>query len=95
MPTQQQIPTPIFSTSCVNGNNWNLPPADDYGQACGLGRVYARDFVQYLKAHPEWSGSNMLGRMAREIDFNDEGPDRGYWIGFFSQLEEALTGISR
>ncbi|OOZ44257.1 hypothetical protein [Solemya velum gill symbiont] len=72
MPTQLHTGSPVFSTSPISENNWNLPHTDDYGQACDLGRVYARDFILFIREDPEWSGSNMLGRMARDIDFNDE-----------------------
>ena len=71
-------------------NCWQVKPIDDYTQACILGNEYAAHFVQYLKDNPNEVETNILGRIAKDINFNDESCAKGYWIGFFSYLELQL-----
>ncbi|ECY9625004.1 hypothetical protein AVH85_10525 [Salmonella enterica subsp. enterica serovar Cerro] len=73
-----------------NASNWRVPPTDDYGLACKIGREYAAHFVQYLKDNPCWVGSNTLGHIVAAIDFKDETGAKGYWVGFFSHLERLI-----
>lgn len=73
-----------------NASNWHVPPTDDYGLACEIGREYAAHFVQYMKDNPRWVGSNTLGNIAAAIDFTDESGAKGYWVGFFSYLERLI-----
>lgn len=73
-----------------NASNWRVPPTDDYGLACKIGREYAAHFVQYLKDNPCWVGSNTLGHIVAGIDFKDETGAKGYWVGFFSHLERLI-----
>lgn len=70
---------------------WQIPPSDDYAQACTVGRDYAKLFVQLLAQHPAWIGVNLLGCIAADIDYRDESPNRGYWVGFFTYLEGCLV----
>jgi hypothetical protein len=71
-------------------SHWRVPPTDDYGVGCLVGREYAAHFVQYLKDNPSSAGSNFLGLIAKDIDFADESGAKGYWVGFFSQLERII-----
>lgn len=74
---------------------WHLPPVADYGQACALGREYAAHFAQFIKDNPAWTGANLLARIARDIDFADESPAKGCWVGFFAQIERLLHAGAR
>lgn len=76
-------------------SNWHVPPTDDYAQACTLGREYAGHFIQYLKNNPSWVGANGLGRIAADMDFRDDTGAKGYWVGFFSQLERLIHAEAR
>lgn len=69
---------------------WNAPPAECYGEACIIGTDYAAHFLQYLSDNPRETGSNLLGVIASSIDFSDQSDNKGYHVGFFSQLESAL-----
>ncbi|WP_308364314.1 MULTISPECIES: hypothetical protein [unclassified Microbulbifer] len=71
-------------------SNWKLPPVDDYGLACDLGREYAAHFVQYLKDNPFWVGKNLLGHILADIDYQDSTAAKGCHVGFFSHLERLL-----
>ena len=71
-------------------NRWQVKPIDDYSMACHLGYEYAAHFIQYLKDNPNDAGTNILGRIALDIDFKDDSCATGYWIGFFSYLELQL-----
>ena len=62
-------------------SNWHVPPAEDYSQACDTGREYAARFAQYLHDNPDMCGANLLGVIARDIDFEDTSNAAGYWIG--------------
>jgi len=70
--------------------NWNVPRMHDYDEACALGREYAGRLLQYLKDNPEAVGANLLGHIARYIDFADKSETSGCWVGFFSYLERVL-----
>jgi hypothetical protein len=35
-------------------------------------------------------GANLLGAIARDIDFKDTSNAAGYWVGFFSHLERII-----
>jgi hypothetical protein len=73
-----------------NASNWHVPPTEDYGQACKIGREYAAHFAQYLKDNPDMCGANSLGIIARDIDFENTSSAAGYWVGFFSHLERMV-----
>jgi len=79
----------------VKFNNWDVPPTDNYGLACNVGREYAAHFVQYLKDNPSVVGSNLLGRIAADIDFKDKTAAKGYWVGFFAHLECLIHAQSK
>ncbi|WP_341674960.1 hypothetical protein [Niveibacterium sp. SC-1] len=81
-----RIPRRVREQSCY----WRVPPTDDYGLACDIGRECAAHYVQYLKDNPRAAGMNTLGRIAADIDFRDEGGAKGYWVGFFSHLERLI-----
>ena len=72
------------------GSLWQVPPADDYRQAYRRGGDYAALFVQYLHDHPSAVGSNLLGRIARDMDFSGQSAARGYQAGFFAHLERLI-----
>lgn len=75
-------------------SHWSLPHTDDYGEACAVGRECAAHFAQYLKDNPGMAGSNRLGDIAKDIDFRSEAAVKGYWVGFFAQLEHwILAGV--
>jgi hypothetical protein len=76
-------------------SNWDVPLASDYGDACHIGREYAGHYLQYIKDNPQVSESNMLGAIARDIDFKDASDSTGYWVGFFSYLERILCAQVR
>lgn len=76
------------------GSLWHVSPTDDYQQALATGREYAAHFVQYLLDNPFMAGANLLGRIATDMDFHDASAARGYWIGFFSYLEQLLYAQS-
>ena len=72
------------------GNLWHVPNTSDYQQALATGRQFAAHFAQYLKDNPYSVGHNLLGRIATDMDFHDTSAKRGYWIGFFSYLEQLI-----
>lgn len=78
-----------------NASNWRVPPTDDYGLACEIGREYAAHFVQFMKDNPYWVGSNTLGAIVSAIDFKDESGAKGYWVGFFSHLERLIYATAQ
>jgi hypothetical protein len=78
-----------------NASHWRVPPTDDYGLACKTGMEYGAHFAQYLKDNPYRVGSNALGRIAEDIDFKDETGASGYWVGFFSFLEQLIYASAR
>ena len=63
----------------------------DPDKATLIGREYAAHFAQFLKDNPTQAGSNLLGRIAAEIRYNDPTAASGYWIGFFSYLERLIA----
>jgi len=71
-------------------SNWDVPRTDDYNEACAFGREYAGHFLQYLKDNPDAVGANLLGHIAKYIDFADKSETSGCWVGFFSYLERVL-----
>ncbi len=83
-----------FVRYCKNkpkkNTNWHVPPTDDYTLACQTGVEYGAHFAQFLKDNPFWVGSNVLGEIVADIDFKDESKAKGYWVGFFSQLERLI-----
>ena len=48
------------------------------------------NFAQFLKDNPLRAGTNLLGNIASEIRFDDPTAASGYWIGFFSFLEQLI-----
>ncbi|MFT4174072.1 MAG: hypothetical protein QM639_16030 [Rhodocyclaceae bacterium] len=78
-----------------NFSNWRVAPTDDYGLACEIGRLYAAHFAQYMKDNPACVGANMLGAIAKHIDFKDKSGAKGYWVGFFSQLEFLIHAAAK
>lgn len=72
------------------GNLWYVRRTDNYQHALECGRTYATHFAQYLKDNPDTVGQNLLGRIATDMDFADASARRGYWIGFFSYLEQLI-----
>lgn len=71
------------------GGRWLPPPCADYQAACVRGREYAAHLALFLQANPLLAGGNVLGNVARSIDFGDA-LRHGYWVGFFSYLELLL-----
>jgi len=71
-------------------SNWHVPPAKNYEQACQQGHEYAAHFVRYLQDPDYAFGVNTLGHIVKDIDFNNNGNAKGYWVGFFSYLERLL-----
>jgi len=88
--------SPFFALPFVarpkNGppTNWLVPRMHDFDEACALGREYAGHVLQYLKDNPDAVGSNLLGHIAKYIDFSDRSEASGCWVGFFSYLERVL-----
>ena len=72
------------------GNLWHVSRTNDYDQACATGRLFAAHFAQYLKDNPQTVGHNLLGHIATDMDFHDTSAKRGYWIGFFTYLEQLI-----
>jgi len=76
---------------------WNVPPTGenfrDHIEAESIGRQYATQYAQWLRANPDLVGMGTLGGIAADIDFKD--PTRtGYWLGFFSCIEGFLFEAS-
>jgi len=69
---------------------WHLPPASDYDTAYKMGAEFAVHLAQFLRANPDEAGSNLLGQIAKTIDYKDK-HRRGYHIGFFTHLERLLA----
>lgn len=69
---------------------WNVPPADDYGEANQIGVQYACDFVQYLKQNKSLVGSARLGWIVSDMAKARADDTRGYAIGFWSFVEQLL-----
>lgn len=70
-----------------NWSNWSVPPADDYGEACEAGNYYGACFLQFQLSEPEPVGENVIGVIAKDIDFKDNSAAKGYWVGFFGFIE--------
>jgi hypothetical protein len=70
-------------------NFWSVPKAESYGQACNAGRIYAREYLQYLQSSP-MAGSGTTGWLVKGMA-KCEGNEHGYAVGFFSALEEFLS----
>lgn len=71
-------------------SDWTIPPTDDYGAACEKGRDYAAHLAQYLKDNPQWVGSNKLNGIVSDMDFSDKSAAKGYWVGFFAEIERMI-----
>lgn len=71
-------------------SDWTVPPTDDYGAACEKGRDYAAHLAQYLKENPQWVGSNKLNGIVGDMNFLDETAGKGYWVGFFAEVERMI-----
>lgn len=70
---------------------WHVPPTDDYGHACDMGRQYAADFTQYLKQNPSWVGSGQMGRIVQDMHAHECGTaTHGYAVGFWAFVEQLL-----
>ena len=70
---------------------WNVPPADDYGDANRVGEQYACDFLQWLKTGSSMVGPGMLGQLVDDMAKIDRGnAERGYAVGFWSAIETVL-----
>jgi len=79
------------ATRAPRRNFWSVPPTDDYGAACNMGRQYACDFAQFLKNNPVWVDANILGRVVEGMAAHPSGsPMHGYEVGFWSALEALL-----
>lgn len=79
---------PFIAPLAAGGlHSWAVPPIDDYALACEIGEQYAMHFAQYLGDNPDVAGTNLLGEIALDIDFNDESCSKGYWVGFFGAIE--------
>lgn len=74
---------------------WYVPRIDDYELACRIGMEYAAHFVQYLKDDPSAVPDNILGTIAKDIDFQDDSDAAGYWVGFFTELSRYLLNGAR
>jgi len=70
-------------------NFWSVPKAESYGTACAIGRLYAREYLQYLQTSV-MAGSGSTGWLIEDM-VKCEGNERGYAVGFFSALEEFLS----
>lgn len=71
-------------------HHWQMPPADDYVDACAYGRECAAHLAQYLKDNPDRHNKGLLGKIAYDIDFRDPHHARGYWVGFFNYAEQLM-----
>ncbi|AXT47783.1 MULTISPECIES: hypothetical protein [Chromobacterium] len=72
-------------------HHWQMPPADDYVDACAYGRECAAHLAQFFKDQPHRLNQGLLGKIARDVDFKDPGHARGYWVGFFSYAEQLMA----
>lgn len=70
-------------------NFWSVPKAESYGQACNAGQIYAREYLQYLQ-NSIMAGSGSTGWLIEDMA-KCEGDERGYAVGFFSELEKFLS----
>jgi hypothetical protein len=70
---------------------WSVEPTTDYGAACQRGREYAIELAQYFRLAPFWVGANTLGEIVRAMDHAEDGPTKGYAVGFFAQLETYIA----
>jgi hypothetical protein len=72
---------------------WTVEPVDETPrkqiQAQRVGAKYAIQYAHWLRANPELVGMGTLGWIAADIDFRDT-DCTGYWIGFFSCMEQLL-----
>ncbi|AXT45963.1 MULTISPECIES: hypothetical protein [Chromobacterium] len=69
---------------------WQMPEtSEDFDAMCAYGRECAAHLLQWLKDNRYYVGCGLLGRVARDISFDDR-EQRGYWIGFFNYLEQML-----
>lgn len=86
----QELPFAARLPGCPRVHCWQVPPADDYRQAYLLGREYAGHFIQYVQDNPDVPRHMLLARIAGDVDFSVEGPEQGYWAGFFALIEQVL-----
>lgn len=72
---------------------WTVEPVDETPrkqlQAQRVGAKYAMEYAHWLRANPGLVGMGTLGWIAADIDFRDT-DCTGYWIGFFSCMEQLL-----
>lgn len=85
-----RLPKCIKEMESVPCCHWYVPRIDDYELACRIGMEYAAHFVQYLKDEPDAVPNNILGYIARDIDFDDDSDAAGYWVGFFTEISRYL-----
>ncbi|KMN32381.1 MULTISPECIES: hypothetical protein [unclassified Chromobacterium] len=69
---------------------WQVPPIQDYGEACEMGREYAAHLLRLLHGCPQHAGNGLLGLIASDIDYADASAAKGFWVGFFDCLEQAM-----
>lgn len=81
---------PAKETGEDKRSDWTVPPTSDYGAACEKGRDYAAHLAQYLKENPQWVDSNVLNGIVSDMDFLDESAAKGYWVGFFAEVERMI-----
>ena len=70
--------------------HWHVPATENCIEADDIGREYAAHLAQYLKDNPHMVGSNVLYRIAADMDFKTNFAAQCYQRGFFSQLERLL-----
>lgn len=77
----------------AHGCMWSVPSdGTRHGSASGEGAAYAASYLEFIRQHG--AGPNLLGHIARDIDFQDASR-AGYWIGFFSMLEQYVADLVR
>lgn len=76
---------------------WAVEPVDETPrkqiQAQRVGAKYAIEYAHWLRANPELVGMGTLGWIAADIDYRDA-DCTGYWIGFFSCIEQMLSNVA-
>ena len=65
--------------------------AQDYSEACAIGRQYAAHLAQLLKTNRQHAARGLLFRITSDMDFADKSHRIGLCKGFFNYLEMLLN----
>jgi hypothetical protein len=65
---------------------WEHDIPEGYAEACAAGNQDAMALIEYLHENPDEIGSNLLGIIAKDVDYHDR-DKTGYWVGFFTIVE--------